>query len=81
MRLGAIPTIAMFLILIECTPLHGNGKESQQDLSGVVKAEGVDPEKSALLIVRLQDNVEWKSGGTRIETPENLTTYWLAHGR
>ena len=60
--------ITSLLIVIACMPLQGNGQESQQDLSGVVAAEGVDPQKSALLIVRLEDGTEWTSGGARIET-------------
>lgn len=37
------------------------------DLSGVVQNAGVNPENSALLIVRLEDGREWTSGGSRVE--------------
>lgn len=62
-------TLASILFAFACAPLFAGGQESQHDLSGLVAAEGVDPEKSALLIVRLQDGAEWTSGGIRIESP------------
>lgn len=41
--------------------------KEQRDISELVASEGVDPVTSALLIVRLEDGVEWVSGGSRIE--------------
>jgi len=40
-----------------------------RDLSGVVSSAGVDAARSALLVVRLADKAEWRSGGERIERP------------
>ena len=40
----------------------------QHDVSAVLSAEGVDPESSTLLIVRLQDGKKWTSGAQRIDT-------------
>ena len=48
--------------------LHASEWEGDSDLSAIVKSEGVDPNQSALLIVRPKDGAEWTSGGTRIET-------------
>ena len=36
------------------------------DISAVVRAEGVDPARAALLIIRRRDRAEWRSGGDRI---------------
>ena len=38
------------------------------DLSPVVKRNGVDPARAALLIERLEDGARWRAGGARIET-------------
>jgi hypothetical protein len=35
-------------------------------MEGALRAEGVDPSKSALVILRLEDGRVWSSGGARI---------------
>lgn len=52
--------------MIPTTALFAGSKP--QDMSGIVRSMGVDPDTSVLLIVRLEDDTEWTSGGTRIET-------------
>lgn len=37
-------------------------------MAGTVEAEGVNPERAALLISRLEDGAEWLSGGERLST-------------
>lgn len=49
-------------------PLCLFAPDKQHDISDVVSAEGVDPDNSALLIVRLQDGQQWTSGSARINT-------------
>ena len=64
----------VFIILLAtqfitaCPSLDASKLETQRDLSEIVESEDVDPDKSALLIVRLEDGAEWVSGGDRIET-------------
>lgn len=55
-------------ILTAVSFVHAGDSETDSDLSGLVRSEGVVPEESALLIVRLADGKEWSSGGARIET-------------
>lgn len=43
--------------------------EAAGDLSALVSANGVAPETSALLIVRLEDGAEWTSGADRLDQP------------
>ena len=38
-----------------------------KNLDAVLEAEGVDPERAALLIVRLEDGQRWSSGGDRLD--------------
>ncbi len=42
-------------------------QQAATDLSAIVMAEGVDPARSALLVVRLEDGAEWASGGARVD--------------
>jgi hypothetical protein len=35
-------------------------------MEGALRAEGIDPSKSALIILRLEDERVWSSGGARI---------------
>lgn len=56
------------MVLAACSASNEDRPETARDLSDVVRIEGVDPDKSALLIVRLSDGAQWTSGGTRIDT-------------
>lgn len=52
-------------LLVACTlPVSGNAPQSVE--SSVEKA-GVDPSRSAMLIVRLEDGASWSSGGARVD--------------
>lgn len=55
--------------VIASSSLDGSQLTIQGDLSEVVQFAGVSPEKSALVIVRLEDSEEWVSGGPRTDTP------------
>lgn len=67
--------LTMGVLVMAASPLDGLELRGQKysgsqegDLSEVVRSVGVSPDTSALLIVRLEDGVEWGSGGARIET-------------
>jgi beta-lactamase class D len=66
-----ITTLAIFLwalVFIPSPCFADTGEPGvNTDLSALVRSEGVDPDTSALLVVRLQDGEQWTSGGERID--------------
>ncbi|WP_273186509.1 OXA-1090 family carbapenem-hydrolyzing class D beta-lactamase [Hyphomonas adhaerens] len=53
-----------FLLATCASPVSGNPPQS---VESSLEMSGVDPSRSALLVVRLEDGVTWSSGGARID--------------
>ena len=76
---GVVLTAAGTFAAVAMTA-EASAQQPATDLSAIVMAEGVDPARSALLIVRLQDGAQWASGGARIsERFEPASTSKIPH--
>ena len=68
-RLGRTARNALAAAVVLLLPTGAAALEPPQvfDLTEFVAGRGVDPARSALLIVRLEDAAQWSSGGARID--------------
>jgi len=67
-RLLTLPLMAA-LSVVACASLPAPAKPMAETalMENALKAEGIDPTKSALVILRLEDEHVWLSGGARIQ--------------
>ena len=66
-RLLTGPLLVVWALVGCATQLEGPAPVAGTALmEGALRAEGVDPSKSALVILRLEDGRVWSSGGARI---------------
>lgn len=63
-RLRPFLAVAAFLLAACASPASGS---AAQNIESSLEIAGVDPLRSALLIVRLEDGVTWSSGGDRVD--------------
>ena len=56
------------LLVVLCLSTACSSPKTFIEFENILREQGVDPSKSAILIVRLEDNQSWSYGGERIDT-------------